>query len=286
MNSLLEKEGMAGKVQMIYIDPPYGIRYGSNFQPFVNRNKVSDSDRDDDLTQEPEMFKAFRDTWELGVHSYLAYLRDRLRISRELLHESGSCFVQIGDENEHLVRSILDEIFGKDSFVSLITFKKTTGAGSFAGGTDVLPATNDYVLWYARSLERIKFHQLYREKQIGSVGGLAYMWLEDSEGRRWRASQTEVAARPADYRVFGADNLTSQTTRSGQTTVFDVVLDHRTYRPSTGGWKTNYSGMEKLRGAPPNRCRKHTSVRAIFRRLLVVSFYQLLGRYYYRRFYR
>jgi len=146
MNSLLEKEGMAGKVQMVYIDPPYGIRYGSNFQPFVNQNKVSDSDRDDDLTQEPEMLKAFRDTWELGIHSYLTYLRDRLLLARELLHDSGSVFVQIGDENVHLARIVLDEIFGQESFGSIITFKKTTGAGSFAGGTKVIPAVNDHIL--------------------------------------------------------------------------------------------------------------------------------------------
>jgi adenine-specific DNA-methyltransferase len=115
MNSLLEKEGMAGKVQMIYIDPPYGIRYGSNFQPFVNKRDVKDG-KDEDLNQEPEMIKAFRDTWELGIHSYLAYLRDRLLLARELLHESGSCFVQISDENVHLVRNLLDEIFGTKNF--------------------------------------------------------------------------------------------------------------------------------------------------------------------------
>ena len=113
MNSLLEKEGMAGKVQMIYIDPPYGIKYASNFQPFVNKRDVKDG-KDEDLTSEPEQIKAFRDTWELGIHSYLTYLRDRLLLARELLTESGSIFVQIGDENVHLVRSLLDEVFGRD----------------------------------------------------------------------------------------------------------------------------------------------------------------------------
>ena len=115
MNSLLEKEGMAGKVQMVYIDPPYGIRYGSNFQPFVNKRDVKDGS-DEDLTQEPEMIRAFRDTWELGIHSYLTYLRDRLLLARELLHESGSCFVQIGDENAHLVRDLIDEVFASENF--------------------------------------------------------------------------------------------------------------------------------------------------------------------------
>jgi len=111
MNSLLEKEGMAGQVQMVYIDPPYGIKYGSNFQPFVNKRDVKDG-KDDDLTQEPEMVRAFRDTWELGIHSYLSYLRDRLWIAKELLHESGSCFLQISDENVHFARNLMDEVFG------------------------------------------------------------------------------------------------------------------------------------------------------------------------------
>ena len=136
MNSLLEKEGMAGKVQMVYIDPPYGIRYGSNFQPFVNKRDVKDGS-DEDLTQEPEMIRAFRDTWELGIHSYLTYLRDRLLLARELLHESGSCFVQIGDENLHHVRELMDEVFGSDELRSqLIAFVKTAGLGGRSGADD------------------------------------------------------------------------------------------------------------------------------------------------------
>src|SRR5579864_2539950 len=126
MNSLLEKEGMAGQVQMVYIDPPYGIKYGSNFQPFVNKREVKDG-RDEDLTQEPEMVRAFRDTWELGVHSYLTYLRDRLLMARDLMHDSGSCFVQISEENLHHVLELMDEVFGKTNFCGLIAFKKTTG---------------------------------------------------------------------------------------------------------------------------------------------------------------
>src|SRR5437764_632685 len=122
MNSLLEKEGMAGQVQMVYLDPPYGIKYGSNFQPFVNKRDVKDG-KDEDLTAEPEMVKAFRDTWELGLHSYLGYMRDRLLLARELLHESGSVFVQISDENIHHVRELLDEIFGKDNFIVSILLK-------------------------------------------------------------------------------------------------------------------------------------------------------------------
>ena len=158
MNSLLEKEGMAGKVQMVYIDPPYGIRYGSNFQPFVNRRDVRDG-RDEDLTQEPETIKAFRDTWELGIHSYLSYLRDRLLLARELLPESGSVFVQIGDENVHLVRNLMDDVFGRVNFVNSISFATSTGS---TGKT--LPRTTDYLLWYAKDESRLKFHQLYGDQ--------------------------------------------------------------------------------------------------------------------------
>src|SRR5215207_6582731 len=160
MNSLLEKEGLAEKVQMIYIDPPYGIEYGSNFQPFVNKRNVKDQ-KDEDLTQEPEMIKAFRDTWELGIHSYLTYLRNNLLIAKELLSESGSVFVQISDENLHLVRSILDEVFGRGNFVSLISFEKTT---SFE--TKTLPSISDYLIWYGKDKTKLKYHQLFGEKSI------------------------------------------------------------------------------------------------------------------------
>src|SRR3990167_5177982 len=149
MNSLLQKEGMAGEVQMIYVDPPFGITYNSNFQPFVNRKDVKD--RDADLPSEPETIKAFRDTWELGIHSYLSYLKDRFLLSRELLSDSGSIFVQIGDENIHHVRELLDEVFGSQNFFSLITFRTTSGLGSKG-----LTGIANYLLWYAkdRSEER------------------------------------------------------------------------------------------------------------------------------------
>lgn len=128
MNSLIEKEGLAGQVQMVYIDPPYGIKYGSNFQPFVNKRDVKDG-KDEDLTAEPEMIKAFRDTWELGIHSYLTYLRDRLLLTRELLTESGSVFVQISDENVHYIRELCDEVFGKDNFFAQINFRSMSPLG-------------------------------------------------------------------------------------------------------------------------------------------------------------
>src|SRR3990167_1436304 len=153
MNSLLEKEGMSDKVQMVYMDPPYGIKYGSNFQPFVNKRDVKDG-KDEDLTSEPEMIKAFRDTWELGIHSYLIYIRDRLLLAKKLLHESGSVFVQIGDANIHLIRNVLDEVFGAENFFSIITFKKTLPLGSSG-----LAGISDYLLWYARDVKKIKYRE-------------------------------------------------------------------------------------------------------------------------------
>lgn len=158
MNSLLQKESMAGQVQMIYIDPPYGIKYGSNFQPFVNKRDVKDRN-DEDLTQEPEMIKAFRDTWELGIHSYLTYLRDRLFLAKELLHESGSVFVQISDENHHRVRDLLDDVFGADNFCASITFAKTSGRTS-----TLLSQVSDYVLWYAKEKSKTKYRQVYEPR--------------------------------------------------------------------------------------------------------------------------
>jgi adenine-specific DNA-methyltransferase len=150
MNSLLEKEGMAGKVQMVYMDPPYGIKYGSNFQPFLNKRDVKDG-KDEDLTAEPEMIKAFRDTWELGIYSYLTYLRDRLLLARELLTESGSIFVQISDENVHHVRELMDELFGVENFCGIIPFKKTSGFSS-----TLMASVFDFVIWYSKVKEKVK----------------------------------------------------------------------------------------------------------------------------------
>jgi len=158
MNSLLEKEGMAGKVQMIYIDPPYGIKYGSNFQPFVNKRDVKDR-KDEDLTAEPEMIKAFRDTWELGIHSYLSYLRDRLLLARELLTDSGSIFVQISDENVHRVRCIMGEVFGEENFVSIIPFRKK----NMPLGAKYLDSMNDYLIFHAKEKNNLKYRKLFRE---------------------------------------------------------------------------------------------------------------------------
>jgi adenine-specific DNA-methyltransferase len=243
MTSLAEKEGLKGQVQTIYIDPPYGIKFGSNWQVSTRKRDVRDG-KDTDLTRQPEQVRAYRDTWELGIHSYLEYLRDRLAVARELLTESGSVFVQIGDENVHLVRSLLDEVFGADNFASLVTFRKTSGAGSFAVGTNLLSSTNDYVLWYARDLARCKYNQLYRPKEVGGTAAGQYNWVELADGTRRAIAQGEVIGDGG--RVFQHDNLTSQTTREAQTTVFSVPFDGRSFVPGRGGWKTNSSGMERL----------------------------------------
>ena len=207
MNSLLQKEGMAGQVQMIYIDPPYGIKYGSNFQPFTNKRDVKDRS-DADLTQEPEMIKAFRDTWELGIHSYLTYLRDRLLLARDLLSETGSVFVQISDENLHRVRMVLDEIFGADNFVSIITYSTT---GGFASAT--LSRTGDYILWYAKDVSNVKFNRIYIQKsQVDAVLD-DYDQLEELSGLRRPLTQAEKRdpTRLNEIgRCFTDDNPTSQ----------------------------------------------------------------------------
>ncbi|NBJ15721.1 MAG: site-specific DNA-methyltransferase [Dehalobacter sp. 4CP] len=204
MNSLLEKEGMGGKVQMIYIDPPYGIKYGSNFQPFVNKRDVKDG-KDEDLTAEPEMIKAFRDTWELGIHSYLTYLRDRLLLARELLSESGSIFVQISDENVHHVRELMDEVFGVRNFVSEIIFLKTTGQTS-----KLIPPANDYLIWYAKSVEFIKYHQLFKERSRTYLdNAYNYAELDNGDISRLLNDEQQKDSFSKGHR-FRIDNLTSQ----------------------------------------------------------------------------
>jgi adenine-specific DNA-methyltransferase len=248
MASLAEREKLRGKVQMIYLDPPYGIKFGSNWQVSARKRDVKDG-KLEDAAREAEQIKAFRDTWELGIHSYLSYLRDRLLVARELLTESGSCFVQIGDENVHLVRSLMDEVFGSENFCSLVSFKTTSGAGSFAGGTNVLPAVNNFIVWYARDLGMVKYRTLYQRKSF-SDSGTAYTNVEEPDGSRRRMRTDEQAGvAPVSGRVFRLGPTTSQTTRVGQTTVFPVTIPEGTFAPSKGGWKTNVAGMEKLRQA-------------------------------------
>jgi adenine-specific DNA-methyltransferase len=246
MASLAEKENLRGKVQMIYIGPPYGIKFGSNWQVSTGKRDVRDG-KLEDTSREVEQIKAFRDTWELGIHSYLSYLRDRLIVARDLLTESGSIFVQIGDENVHLVRCLLDEVFGSENFCSLITFKTTSGAGSFAGGTNVLPATSSYILWYAYELNAIKYRPLFRPKDFIGVEGTAYTYVEEPTGNRRRMTSEEFRNGVITGRVFRKGPTTSQTTRVGQTTVFPVDIPEGVFTPVKGGWKTNRQGMDRLK---------------------------------------
>jgi adenine-specific DNA-methyltransferase len=242
INSLLEKEGMAGQVQMIYIDPPYGIRYGSNFQPFVNKRDVKDG-KDDDLTQEPEMIRAFRDTWELGIHSYLTYMHARLLLAKELLHESGSIFVQISDENVHLVRCLMGEVFGTKNLVALIPFAKTAGQAD-----KYLASICDFIIWYTRDIQKLKYRQLFIDKVPGQQGASKYEFVELQDGTRRRMTpdeQSDIGTLPSGSRVFSVDPLTSQEYRPDTTVSFN--FEGREFHPGDQShWKTSVEGLRRL----------------------------------------
>lgn len=241
MNSLLEKERLGGQIQMIYVDPPYGIKYKSNFQPFVNQRNVAEQDKDDDLTQEPEMLRAFRDTWELGIHSYISYLRDRLLLSRQMLHESGSIFVQISDENLHYVRNLLDEVFGPTNFIAIIAFKKK----KMPLGESFIFTMCDYLVWYGRDKSKTKFHRLFGDRSVGP--GTDFNYVEMAEGECLTLTQcvSKYGKVPANARHFRTMDLRS----SGRTEgcVFEYNFENREFFPSGGkSWKTNKEGMERL----------------------------------------
>ena len=243
MNSLIEKEGMAGQVQMIYIDPPYGIKYGSNFQPFVNKRDVKDG-KDEDLTQEPEMIKAFRDTWELGIHSYLTYLRDRLLLARELLHESGSCFVQISDDNVHHVREMLDEMFGERNFLGGIAFVKTSGLSADQGITSAF----DYLLWYARDSAKVKQRGLFVERLLNESMSSQYSWVELRDGTRrklFRDELTGTTALPNGAKRYRIDNLT----KPGPGARYSFTFKGTNYDPGRRWWGTTHDGMDRVAAA-------------------------------------
>jgi len=242
MASLAEREGLRGKVQCIYIDPPYGIKFNSNFQWSTTSRDVKDGNTGH-ITREPEQVKAFRDTWRDGIHSYLTYLRDRLTVARDLLTESGSVFVQIGDENVHLLRSLLDEIFGNEKFVSLIAFEKTSSASS-----ERLSAVCDYLLWYAKDDSKLKYRPSFQSKILGEVGTTQYVWLDSlTQGERRLTDEDllKVNEIREEYRVFACDNLTSQRPAQGG----DVKSFHyrgRPFTPGKGTFKTDQNGLEHL----------------------------------------
>ena len=245
MTSLAEKEGLKGKVQMIYMDPPYGIKFGSNWQVSTRKRDVKDG-KAEDATRQPEQVKAFRDTWQLGIHSYLAYLRDRLAVARDLLTESGSIFVQIGDENVHLVRTVLDEVLGAENFCAEIAFLKASSQTS-----DLLTGSCDYLLWYGRDRGRVKYRQPLAEKGLGEDLAAEYSQVISTSGERRRVTDAEFAdpARvPPGWRPFRPSPLTSQGFRKNTTVVYR--FRGQEYFPGSGSnWKTTLDGMRRLEAA-------------------------------------
>ena len=245
MNSLLEKEGLGGKVQTIYVDPPYGISYGSNFQAFVNRNEVKD--RDEDLTAEPEQIRAFRDTWELGIHSYLTYLRDRLFLARELLSESGSCFVQIGDKNVHRAGMLMDEVFGPENRMATITYATSGGSSASA-----LPEVADYLLWYGKHKEKTKYRQLYlqlsRKEVVEQMSWHAMVKLANGECRSLTPEEKNdpEGNLPSGARLYQRAMLTSQgESQTGRSEPYTVA--GRTYAcPRNQQWRVSKEGLDRL----------------------------------------
>jgi len=241
MNSLAEKEGLKGKVQTIYFDPPYGIRFGSNWQVSTRKRDVKDG-KVEDATRQPEQIRAFRDTWEMGIHSYLAYLRDRLTVARELLTETGSVFVQIGDENVHLVRSVLDEVFGSENFVVEINFVTTSGRASGS-----LDAVCDRLLWYAKDAGTAKFRKLWRPRPERTLAQqYTLIELPDGEVRRATAEElTESRVLPEAARRFMPGDMSSAGASEIGSQPFEY--DGRSYSlPPNTHWKTNRPGLERL----------------------------------------
>ena len=246
MNSLIEKEGLGGQVQTVYMDPPYGVRYGSNFQPFVNRRGVTDG-RDADLTAEPEQIRAFRDTWELGIHSYLSYLRDRLLLARKLLHESGSCFMQIGDENVHRVGVVMDDIFGAENRMATISYATTGGSSA-----KTLPQVADYLLWYAKDRKQAKYRRLYepltRREVIESFSWHVMVELPDEQRRKPKPKERfdPDMYLPKGARIYARMPLDSQgVSMTGRSEPYEY--DGRVFRCSqTGHWRISKEGMDRL----------------------------------------
>jgi adenine-specific DNA-methyltransferase len=242
MASLAERERLRGKVQMVYVDPPYGIKFGSNWQVSARKRDVKDG-KVEDASRQVEQIKAFRDTWELGINTYLSYLRDRLLAARDLLTESGSCFVQIGDENVHLVRSLMDEVFGKENFLRLITVQKTTSSSG-----DVLSAVCDYVVWYSRDRERLKTRPLFDLKSLGGTGASGYtrvLLADGTERPLTAAEKDDTSLLPSGARPFFNDNITSQ--RPAQDgDVREFFVDGQRVTPGNGTFKTNLSGLTRL----------------------------------------
>ncbi len=247
MASLAEREGLRGKVQCIYLDPPYGIKFNSNFQWSTTSRDVKDG-KADHITREPEQVKAFRDTWRDGIHSYLTYLRDRLTVARDLLTDSGSIFVQIGDENVHRVRAVMDEVFGEDNFCSLLVCRKTSSLNSPVARVNVIPGSADFLIWFAKSKDRVKYRQLYTEKSLAGEGGDHYRVVELPDGTTRQITPDEMLRPemlPLGAKVLQVDNLISQ--GFSETLSQSFSFADRTFSPGgTSHWKTTLGGLSKL----------------------------------------
>ena len=244
MASLAEREGLRGKVQCIYLDPPYGIKFNSNFQWSTTSRDVKDG-KAEHISREPEQVKAFRDTWRDGVHSYLTYLRDRLTVARDLLAESGSIFVQIGDENVHRVRALMGEVFGEENFVSLVTLTKAASQSS-----SLIAGVNDFIIWYSRSLERAKYRQLFRERPAIDSPTHRYICVEDELGTIHDLSidQKLGKALVPDGEYLRLVTLTSQT--GSEASRFPLVFQNVSYAPpGNRGWSTNQHGLSRVHRA-------------------------------------
>ena len=262
MASLAEREGLRGKVQCIYIDPPYGIKFNSNFQWSTTSRDVKDGNADH-ITREPEQVKAFRDTWRDGIHSYLTYLRDRLTVARDLLADSGSIFVQIGDENVHRVRGVMDEVFGDANFVSLVTIRKLTGVDS-----TLLPATTDYVLFYGKDVTRTKYRAMLAQRDALDEGSRRYdqLLLSDGHTRPLTANEKDLKAPlPDGANRYQLASLTSDEYRP-DTTVAIQVAGERFHPGDAAHWKTSVSGVERLVAA--GRIQKTSGGTIRYRRML------------------
>jgi adenine-specific DNA-methyltransferase len=245
MASLAEKERLRGQVQCVYFDPPYGIRFGSNWQVSTRKRDVKDA-RAEDLTRQPEQIKAFRDTWELGIHSYLSYLRDRLAVARDLLTESGSIFVQISDENVHHLREVIEEVFGRENYVAQIVVKKTGGLG-----TERIKSVADYLIWYAKNKEHLKYRPLFSIKELGKgeSTGERYDQLLSPDGKTQRSMTSEERENPSlvprGWKAFQLDNLTSGAFRENTTVPF--TFRGEVFHPGPNAcWKTTTAGLERL----------------------------------------
>ncbi|MCA3627233.1 MAG: site-specific DNA-methyltransferase [Methylobacterium sp.] len=252
MNSLLQYEGLGGQVQMIYIDPPYGVKFGSNFQPFVRQRNVSEN-KDEDMTREPEMVKAYRDTWQLGIHSYISYLKDRLKVARDLLTPSGSIFIQISDENLHHVTAVASEIFGSENFVSVVPFRKKT----MPLGAKHLESICDYLIWFARDKERVKFRKLYEPMTVEGDSHWNYVELPDGTRRKMTSEEVQNHTLLPE----GADPIqlvSLYPAGVNQTGLFKFPFRGKSYEPPAGNsWFTHPEGMQRL--AEANRIEPYES---------------------------